>query len=87
MGSKINLFDNMEDYEYHNWDKEWQNMPEFKHKDLTPYQSIIVHFKTKEDKKEFSKLVKQNITIKTQSIWFPKAEIKKYINKRYINES
>ena len=69
------------------WKKEWQGMPEFVHKDLTPYRSIIVHFKTKQDVKDFANLINQTIYNKTQSIWYPKVVIEKYMNKRYIDES
>ncbi len=30
------------------WEDEWQDMPEFSHEDLQPYQTIYVHF---EDRK------------------------------------
>jgi hypothetical protein len=56
------------------WKKEWQSMPEFIQEDLEPFQSILVHFETEEDRIEFSKLVNQKITSKTRFIWFPKVE-------------
>ena len=61
-------------------------MPEFIQKDLTSEKSIIVHFRNKDDRDAFSKLVEQKITYKTQSIWFPKAEIDRIVDKLYINE-
>jgi len=67
-------------------DKEWQDMPEFKHKDLEPKFQLIVSFKNKEDRDKFAELIGQKITNKTQSLWYPKAKIKKYINKRYISK-
>ncbi len=69
------------------WKKEWQNMPEFIQEDLSPFKSIHIHFINKEDLVAFSKLVKQNITSKTQSIWYPKAEIWTMADKRWIDES
>ncbi len=57
---------------------EWVGMPEFEHDDLTAYQSIHVHFKSKEDVEDFAKLVGQSLTDKTRSIWYPKQEIIRY---------
>ena len=69
------------------WKKEWQDMPEFIQEDLMPIQQIIVNFKTRKDVKLFSDLVKQKLTSKTKSIWYPKAKIRNASNKRYIDES
>ena len=41
------------------------------------FKTIFIHFEDKEDIKEFSELIDQRITSKTQSIWYPKIEIKK----------
>lgn len=88
MSTKL-LFDNFyEDFKKEEvWEKEWQGMPEFNQKDLTPYQSVIIHFRNKEDRIAFSKLIGQNLTFKTQSVWYPKAENVPLMDKRYINES
>lgn len=69
------------------WAKEWQNMPEFNQEDLTSNKSIIVHFENEKDMKDFAKLVGQTITPRTQSIWYPKATITRYSDKRYVDES
>lgn len=69
------------------WEKEWVNMPEYSHKDLTPYKQIVVSFESREDMKLFANLVGQKLTIKTQSIWYPEVKIGRYANKRYIDES
>lgn len=53
---------------------EWNGMPEFEQKDLMGVQDIIVHFETRDDVNDFSELIKQNITDKTRSIWYPKQE-------------
>lgn len=68
------------------WKKEWKGMPEFIQEDLSSMQSILVHFANKEDRGNFSKLVKQTITAQTKSIWFPKPENIR-IGKVYTNES
>lgn len=66
------------------WRKHWQGMPEYVHEDLTPWRSIRVHFETREHMEAFAELVGQTVTEKTQSLWYPKAEIGRYADKRYI---
>ena len=70
--SHVSLFENLNDNEA--WKKEWQGMPEFVQKDLTPAHSIIVNFEITEDFQGFKKLLNQSITDKTKSIWFPAQE-------------
>ena len=69
------------------WKKEWEGMPEFVQKDLMPFRQIIVNFETKEDIKDFAKLIGQNLTYDTKSIWYPKVECIKPSSKRYVDES
>jgi len=66
---------------------EWKGMPEFIQEDLTPWHTIYVHFTGPGDMAAFAKLVEQNITQYTRQIWYPKAEIGHFINKRYKDES
>lgn len=68
------------------WEREWQGMPEFVQDNLTAFRSILVHFANQEAIDDFTKLIKQNITDKTPSLWFPKAEILKCADKRYADE-
>jgi len=68
------------------WEREWQGMPEFIHKDKQPYRTIIVHFDNKKDVKRFAKIVKQNLTPLTKSIWYPKVQIETYIDKKYTDK-
>ena len=82
---QISLFDASEIEE--DWKNKWQDMPEFCHEDLTSQEQIIVHFRNKEDRIAFSKLIEQTVTYRTQSIWFPKATIETYVDKRYTDES
>jgi hypothetical protein len=58
-------------------------MPEFEHQDLKPWKTLAVHFASEEDMLAFSRLVGQTITPKTKSIWYPRAEIGHYANKRF----
>ena len=46
------------------------------------YQTRILKYNIK----DFKKLIKQTVTDKTQSLWYPEAEIERYSNKRYIDE-
>lgn len=71
--------------EHDKWKEEWKNMPEFKNEDLTSWKTIIVHFENEKDLKEFAALIKQKLTYKTRSIWFPEAEIGR-MDKIYISQ-
>ncbi len=53
------------------WKKLWKGMPEFEQEDNPTFKTIYVHFRTEEDYKDFAKLVNQNLSIKTKSIWHP----------------
>lgn len=79
--SQLALFDLPPD-----WTQLWKGMPEFKQDDQTPYQSLTVHFKDHLDRAAFAKLIGQTITDDTRSLWFPKAEIRRYINKRFVTK-
>ncbi len=61
-------------------EKEWQGMPEFEQDDLMAVQQIIVNFETREDVKAFTKLLNQNITERTRSIWYPEKGRKSLIS-------
>ena len=69
------------------WEKEWISMPEYNNKEIKPYTTLKIHFKTEKDYLDFKKLIKKSLTIKTKSIWYP-AYIKNEASlKRYIDES
>lgn len=81
---QINLFNELGVKE--KWKDEWKGMPEFIQEDLQPFQSVIVHFESRKDMDDFSKLVEQKLTYKTKSIWFPKAEIGVVKDIRWVDE-
>jgi predicted metal-dependent HD superfamily phosphohydrolase len=56
------------------WNKHWKGMPEFENKENSYFHTVKVHFKCEEDYKAFAKLVEQNLTMKTKSMWYPKYE-------------
>ena len=66
---------------------EWQGMPEFHQEDKTAWKSLTVNFSSMDDLQSFSELIGQSLTEKTRSIWYPQAEIERYADKRYIDES
>lgn len=67
------------------WVEEWKSMPSFAQRDLSPHQSICVHFESDEDRLAFAALVGQTVTSRTRSIWYPKAEIVRLIDKRFVS--
>jgi hypothetical protein len=68
------------------WKKEWKGMPEYQQEDLTPWQSIYVHFASLKDRQVFEELVNQKITNETKFIWFPKKNLDIVADKRYISK-
>lgn len=68
------------------WKDAWRGMPEYDQQDMMPFKSIKIHFRNRTDQDAFSLLVDQRISEKTQSIWFPKAEIAHFSDKRYISK-
>lgn len=79
MSEQTSLFGDIED----KFTVEWHDMPEFVMNNKEPLKQLIVSFRSWEDYKEFSKLIEQNLTSKTQSVWFPKATIETYADKVY----
>ena len=81
---QVILFDDFEDL---NWYKKfWKNMPEFLQEDLTPMQSVLIHFENEDDREKFSKLINQKITSRTKSLWYPEADVASVSNIRYVDE-
>jgi hypothetical protein len=68
------------------WKDEWVGMPDFIQEKKEPYQKIIVRFNSQEEVEEFARLIGQNITPKTKSIWHPKLIRGVNSNKRYADE-
>uniref|UniRef100_A0A6C0JTQ8 Uncharacterized protein n=1 Tax=viral metagenome TaxID=1070528 RepID=A0A6C0JTQ8_9ZZZZ len=66
------------------WKKYWINMPEFVQEDKPPHRRIILNFRSEDDYQNFAKLIEQNLTEKTKSIWYPKLEKDDNFLKRWI---
>lgn len=69
------------------WQKEWQDMPEFVQNKKEPYGKIIFRFETKEDLEAFAKLIGQNLTNKTKSSWYPYKPHVGDIDRRWVDET
>jgi hypothetical protein len=70
----------------HDWEEHWVGMPEFVQEDNPPYKKIFMNFRNEEDYKAFAKLIGQNLTEKTKSIWYPKLNADDNMLKRWIEE-
>jgi len=53
------------------WEKEWIGMPEFVQNKQEAYAQIIIRFNCENDLQEFADKIKQPLTRKTKSIWYP----------------
>lgn len=53
------------------WKKHWVGMPEFKNDKEVPHKQLKINFRNEEDYQKFAKLIDQNLSEKTKSIWFP----------------
>ena len=56
------------------WEAEWLDMPEFVQENKDVFKKITLNFKTKQAVDDFSKLIGQKITPKTNSLTFPKED-------------
>lgn len=68
------------------WKKHWVGMPVFEQEKNAPYKKLIISFRNKEDYEDFAKLIDQNLTEKTKSIWHPKLDRDENSLKRWIEE-
>jgi hypothetical protein len=64
----------------------WKDMPEYEHKDLSPFREIKIFFRNEADVKAFAILLAQNITAKTKRLWFPAAKVEQFAHLRYISK-
>lgn len=80
------LFDEPID-DINDWKKEWVGMPECNNTDILPFKQLMVNFKDKADYEKFASLIKQTLTEKTKSVWFPEQETVHDSNTVYVDES
>jgi hypothetical protein len=67
------------------WYDIWRGMPEYMHKDLSPWKQVIVSFRSPADFEEFARVIGQRVGPRTRSIWFPEAEILHETSWRYAD--
>jgi hypothetical protein len=53
------------------YEKHWQDMPEFRNNPPEPFGRVSVLFARREDMELFAKLIEQPITPRTKAVWFP----------------
>jgi hypothetical protein len=66
------------------WRKYWKQMPDYVQDDNPPFKQITIRFGSEADVDSFSKLISQNITDKTKSIWHPKLAKDDNAKKRWV---
>jgi len=69
------------------WRKHWKYMPEFTQEENTPFRTVHVKFRTKEDYQKFVKCVNQDLNDETKAIWHPKLEITANRKLRWMDDS
>lgn len=82
---ELDLFDNKPQRKKA-WQSEWVDMPEFIQDKQECYAKLIVRFDNEQDLQRFAKIVEQNLSKKTKSIWYPKLKKTSYSEKFYVNE-
>jgi hypothetical protein len=69
------------------WQDHWKGMPEFEQEDKKPFKRVTISFRTREDYLEFQKVIDQQMTEKTKSIWYPALEAEKNsLNRWFVDE-
>lgn len=68
------------------WREHWVDMPEYEQKEAASFRTIHMHFENKEFYEEFAKKIGQEITEKTNSIWYPKLYVTKNMLLRWVDE-
>lgn len=63
---------------------EWQGMPAFEQDDLTPVKQITINFARAEDVTTFARLLEQNITMSTKSVWYPEQRRGQFSDHRFV---
>ena len=66
---------------------EWRGMPEFNQPDNLAYKQVIISFEDDAGIEAFAKLINQNITKKTKSVWFPAREKNRVADLFWISEN
>jgi hypothetical protein len=74
-------FDDADEYE-----TEWRGMPEFNQPDNGAFRQIIVSFDNQAGVDAFARAIRQTLTSKTKSVWYPPRPTNKVSDLFYIDE-
>ena len=66
--------------------KYWKGMPTFDQNDNPPWKQLYVNFRNEEDYLAFAKLIDQQLTKNSKSIWYPKLDVEENSLNRWIVE-
>ena len=80
--AEIFEFDDADEYE-----TEWRGMPEFNQPDNGAFRQIIVSFDDQEGVDAFAKAIKQSLTPKTKSVWYPPRPMNRVADLFYFDET
>lgn len=62
----------------------WKGMPSFEMEKVEPYKKITIRFENEKDYYDFAELIKQKLTIKTKSIWYPYKPHRREVQKKWV---
>ena len=68
------------------WKRYWKGMPEFEQEENPTFKTLYIHFRSEDDYNDFAKLIGQNLTTKTKSIWHPHLDRTQNSLLRWIEE-
>lgn len=77
------------DPDWKEWKTHWKGMPDFFQQDMTPYQTINIHFRCPEDRESFGKLIGRKILSPgkyPKVVWWPDDSVDRYADKRFRTE-
>lgn len=66
------------------WKKVWVGMPEFIQEEKEPYFKITMRFRDADNYVKFGKIIDQNLSENTNSIWYPKLDRDANARKRWV---
>jgi hypothetical protein len=64
----------------------WKGMPKFNQPDKGPVKTLQVNFENMDDVLKFSKVIGQEITAKTKSVWYPRVYAETNLDIRYSDK-
>ncbi len=80
--NQVAMFENFE-----SWKQEWQGMPSYDNSKQEAFATLTIRFSNQQNLNDFAKLIGQDITESTKSIWYPKMIAGLLLTKVYADES